>query len=161
MPRVERLSKRLVGSADGPLTMAPVTMGEATQAVNPHGPWRQFPKTRGGKVFVFLAYVSYPYPATVQADGVAKPVLDHLLTWLVLSVDTAGFDAAGGGPVPGTNAVSSKCMPGTSTSGSLGIWNAATGVEIESTGFTVTSPKSMQQALKLPPRAEFSTKSFH
>lgn len=162
MPQPDRLSRALEGSADGPLTMAPVTLGKETRhVVDPQGPWRQFPKTKGGDLSIFLAYVSYPFPAIGQPDGVAKPELDHLLSWLVLSLDAPGFFAPGIASAPGTQAPApSGCMFGTSTGGSLEIWNGVTGKEIESTGFTLVSPRPLQRALTTLPRREF-TRSSH
>lgn len=49
MPQPDRLSRALEGSADGPLTMAPVTLGKETRhVVDPQGPWRQFPRRKEG-----------------------------------------------------------------------------------------------------------------
>jgi hypothetical protein len=157
MPQPKALTGRLVGRADGPLTMAPVKWTKATEVVVPQTLWHQFPKTRGGNYFVFLAYVSYPFPAFVQPDGQTKPALDHLLSWLVLSLDTAGFNSASG-PGPGTKAVTSKCIFGQPRSGSLEIWNAATGTGVESTGFTLVSPPFLDQALQPLPRSTSPSK---
>jgi len=152
MPEPKRLGESLVGRSDGPLTMAPVALGQVTRVVNPLSLWSQYPKTKGGDLSVFLAYVSYPYPAALQPDGTVKPELDHLLSWLVLSLDTPGFDSAGGPLGSSPHAATSKCTFGTPTAGSLEIWNATTGMEVENTGFTLLSPRSLHRVLKPLPR---------